>query len=93
VRSQSFFNTWMRERHGQELIPTREVANAVVADVALDAAAKLFGVNPFNVLGENRFSGSHFDSVALSLLRKNRKRSSSRSHLNNPRSLFVFQPV
>jgi hypothetical protein len=39
-------------------------------------------------LGKNRFSGAHFDSVALSLLRKNRKRSSYRSHLKSSQSLL-----
>jgi hypothetical protein len=70
----------LREGHGQELIPTREVTNRVVAVVALDAAAKLFGMNPLHDLSKNRFSGAHFDSLAWSLLEENRKQSSCRSH-------------
>jgi hypothetical protein len=68
------------EGHGQELIPTREVTNTVIAVIALDAAAKLFGMNPLHDLSKNRFSGAHFDSLAWSLLAENRKRSSYRSH-------------
>jgi hypothetical protein len=54
----------------------------------LDATAKLFWVNPFGDLSKNRFSGAHFDSLALSLLRKNRKPSSYRSHLKTSQSLL-----
>ena len=61
------------ERHGKKLIPAREVTNPTVAVVALDATAKLFGMNPFHDLTENRSFGTHSGSLALPLLQKNAK--------------------
>src|SRR5260370_14550599 len=66
------------EGHGQKLIPTREVADLVVAVVALDTATKLLGVDPLHDLTENRLFGVHCGNVAPALLRKNAKRSGNR---------------
>jgi hypothetical protein len=48
--------------------------------VAVDATAKLFAMNPFHDLTENRLFGTHSTSLALAVLRKNAKRSQNRSH-------------
>jgi hypothetical protein len=44
-----------------------------------NAVAKLFGMNPLHDLSKNRFSGAHFDSLALSLLQNDRNRNPYRS--------------
>ena len=61
---QAFSISELREGHGQELIPTRKAMNLVVASVAIDAAAKLFGMNPVGQLRKNQFSGGHNASLA-----------------------------
>ncbi len=81
----------LREGHGQELIPTREVTNPIVAVVAVDATAKLFAMNPVHDLTENRLFGAHSASLALAVLRKNAKRSRNRSHPLLCKSL-IFNP-
>jgi hypothetical protein len=70
----------LRERHGKELIPTREVTNPIVALIAVDATAKLFAMNPVHDLRENGLFGSHSVSLAPTVLRKNAKRSQNQSH-------------
>src|ERR1019366_2685369 len=52
------------EGHGEELIPTRKTTNLVVASVAVDTAAKLFGMNPVGQLRKNQLSGRHNASLA-----------------------------
>jgi hypothetical protein len=47
---------------------TREVPNAIIAVVAVDATAKLFAVNPVRDLRENRLFASHSASLALPVL-------------------------
>ncbi len=88
ARAQADFNvgqavsvSQLREGHGKELIPTGEVTNAVVTLVAIDASAKLLGVNPLHDLRENRLCGAHFRILALSVLWKSAKQSRNRSHL------------
>jgi hypothetical protein len=70
----------LREGHGQELIPTREVTNAVVALVAADATAKLLAVHPIHDLTENRLFRAHSGILASAVLRKNAKQRRNRSH-------------
>jgi hypothetical protein len=70
----------LSERHGQELIPAGELTDSIVAVVALDTAAELFGMNPIHDLTENRLFGAHDASLASLLLRKMTKPSSNRSH-------------
>src|ERR1022692_2347919 len=68
------------EGHGQELVPTGEVANPIVALVAVDTTAKLFAMNPVHDLTENWLFGAHAASLAPPVLRKNHKRSRNQSH-------------
>jgi hypothetical protein len=70
----------LSKRHGQELVPTREATNPIVALVTIDAAAKLFAMNPVHDLTENWCCGTHPASLALVVLRKNANRSQNRSH-------------
>src|ERR1022692_3967310 len=68
------------EGHGQELVPTGEVTNPIVALVAVDTTAKLFAMNPVHDLTENWLFGAHAASLAPPVLRKNHKRSRNQSH-------------
>src|ERR1035438_6171468 len=61
---QAFSIGELREGHGEELIPTRKATNLVVASVAVDTAAKLFGMNPVGQLRKNQFSSGHNASLA-----------------------------
>jgi hypothetical protein len=72
--------SYLGESHGQELVPTREVTNPIVALIAVDTTAKLFAMNPVHDLTENRLFGAHWASLALPVLRKSAKRSQNRSH-------------
>src|ERR1035438_7145048 len=77
---QAFSIGELREGHGKELIPTREAINLIVASVAVDTAAKLFGMNPVGQLRKNQFSSGHNASLASCLLVKMTKPSRNRSH-------------
>jgi hypothetical protein len=70
----------LSERHGKKLVPTREVTGPIVAIVAFNTAAKLFGMNPIQDFTENRLFGAHGASLASRLLRKMTKPSPNRSH-------------
>src|ERR1035438_309936 len=61
---QAFSIGELREGHSEELIPTWKTTNLVVASVAVDTAAKLFGMNPVGQLRKNQFSSGHNASRA-----------------------------
>jgi hypothetical protein len=84
--SQAISISQLREAHSQKLIPTREVADSIVALVALHTPPKLLGVNPLHDLRKNRLSGTHSASLALVLLAENTNPSPYRSHLQNANS-------
>jgi len=83
----------LREEHYQELIATGKVTNATVAAVALQAAAKLRRLNPFEDLRKIVFLSTHSRSLALRLLQNNTKSDPYRSHLQYVESRFFFQVV
>ena len=61
---QAFATGELREGHGEELIPTWKTTNLVVASIAVDTAAKLFGMNPVGQLRKNQFPSGHNASLA-----------------------------
>jgi hypothetical protein len=69
----------------QELFPTREFCNFVVAVVAGDTGPKLFGMYPVHDLTENRLADMHPNIVGKENLKGNGPKKclpiSNRSHL------------
>jgi hypothetical protein len=70
----------LSKSHRQELIPARELIDLVMAAVASNATAKLFGMDPIGELRKNQFSSRHDAILASWLLPETTKCSRNRSH-------------
>ena len=82
---QTLAKSHLREAHGQELFPAREVSHLVVAFVAGDTAPELFGMDPLQDLIENCLAEMHPDILGKKNPKENEREkrppSSNRSHL------------
>jgi hypothetical protein len=70
----------LAESHAQELIPTGESLDLIIALIAADAAAKLLRMYQVKNLRKNQLSNIHSATLAENLLGKNAEKYSNRSH-------------
>jgi hypothetical protein len=78
--AQTFTKSKLAESHAQELIPTREGFDLIIALIAADAAAKLLGMYQVKNLRKNKLPDIHSATLAEDLLGKNAQKYSNRSH-------------
>jgi hypothetical protein len=70
----------LAESHAQELIPTGEGFDLIIALIAADAAAKLLRMYQVKNLRKNKLPNIHSATLAEDLLGKNAENNSNRSH-------------
>jgi hypothetical protein len=78
--AQTFPPGQLGEGHTDELLPTGEVVDFLVAGVAMNTALELLGVDLIQELGQNKTTGMH-DSRLAARTRTARTPSSNRSQL------------